>query len=380
MDDRTAALREADRRKDEFLAALAHELRNPLAALRAAAEVLQLKAVAGDARRSAQGVIDRQLQQVTRLIDDLLDVSRITRDRLQLRTGRVELERAITSAVEASQPGIDQRRHSLTVTLPPHPVYLRADLVRLSQVFSNLLDNAAKYTESGGRIRLTAETDGDQVVVRVRDNGVGIDRDMLPRIFDLFMQVETSPDKVHGGLGIGLTLVRRLVELHGGTVTGTSEGRGRGAEFTVSLPVLSGPVTAEVPLEPEPQTEADPSLRVLIVEDNQDAAEMLTVMVKAWGHDTRVAYDARSALDQAGRLRPHVILLDIGLPQLHGYQVAGKLREQPWGRDALIVAVTGWGQESDRHRSRVAGIDHHLLKPVDPAALKKLLAGFKPRT
>jgi signal transduction histidine kinase len=379
--ERTAALREADRRKDEFLASLAHELRNPMAALRSAAEVYRMRAPAGVELEAPQGVIDRQLRQMTRLLDDLLDVSRITRGQFGLQRGRVELSRVIQAAVETSRPALEQRGHILSVSLPVEPVYLDADQARLSQVFANLLDNAAKYTEPGGRIRVTAEVTHGAVFVRVADSGIGIARDALPHVFDLFYQSEgRTTTWTPGGLEIGLTLVRRIVDLHGGHVTSHSDGPGRGSEFVVRLPTLGDM------RQPQPEREsADPveplhPLRVLIVEDNRDAAAMLDVLLKEWGQETRVTHDALIALEVAGQFKPHIVLLDIGLPQLHGYEVARRIRQDAWGKRALLVAITGWGQEADRQQSKAAGIDFHLVKPVDPAALRTLLAGYQPRS
>ncbi len=382
VEERTAALQDADRRKDEFLAALAHELRNPLAALHAAAEVLRIKTPPGFGLDGPQGVILRQLRQMTRLVDDLLDVSRITRDKLVLKQGAVDLSKVIADAVETSRPMIEQRHHTLHVHLPAEPVTLQADLVRLAQVFANLLDNAAKYTEPGGRIELNGSRDGNEVVIRVSDTGLGIERETLPHIFELFMQAEKGSVHTRTGLGIGLTLVRRLVQMHGGSVEGFSEGPGRGSQFVVRLPMTAraaenGDATLTAPAVDEGVTQ--PSLRVLIVEDNRDAAEMLNIMLSTWGQETRVAYDGLAALDMAGQFRPQVVLLDIGLPELNGYDVARRIREQPWGRQVSLVAVTGWGQEADRQRSAAAGIDHHLIKPVEPTALKSLLNEVVPR-
>ena len=376
--DRTASLRDADRRKDEFLAALAHELRNPLAALRTASEVYRIKAPPGMGLEMPQGIFDRQLRQMTRLIDDLLDVSRITRNMLMLRKERIELHWVIAAAVETARPAITYKEHTLEVQLPDDPVEFDADPVRLSQVIANLLDNAAKYTEEHGTIRLAAEVQGSTLRLRVTDNGAGMEPEVLGRVFELFMQADPSPGRGHGGLGIGLTLVRRLVEMHGGNVTARSEGSGKGTEIEVTLPLLHDQAdTAHPDVHGETIT-LEQTLRVLIVDDNRDAAEALNVMLSAWGQTTRVAYDALAALDVAGKFRPDVVLLDIGLPRLHGYDVARRLRDQPWGRQVLIIAVTGWGQEADRQQSKAAGINHHLIKPVDPETLKKLLAEHMP--
>jgi CheY-like chemotaxis protein/two-component sensor histidine kinase len=309
---------------------------------------------------------------MVRLVDDLMDVSRITRGKVELRKERVQLSAVVDDAVETSRPLIDQMGHELTVRLPEHPVVVDADPTRLAQVFANLLNNAAKYSDRGGHIRLTAERQGSDVVVSVRDTGIGIPPDKLTSIFDMFSQVDRSLEKALGGLGIGLTLVRRLVEMHDGRVEARSEGVGRGSEFVVRLPVVVG---AAVP-QREQDEPAVPksSLRILIVDDNQDGADSLAEMLKIMGNDTATAYDGQEGVDVAGRLRPDVILLDIGLPKLNGYEAARRIREQPWGKHTVLIAVTGWGQDEDRRRSHEAGFDKHLVKPVDPTALMKLLA------
>jgi signal transduction histidine kinase len=377
--ERTASLSEADRRKDEFLAALAHELRNPLAALRTASEVVRIKSPKGIGLEMPQGIFDRQLRQMTRLIDDLLDVSRITRNMLMLRKERIELHRVLSAAIETARPAIEYKDHVLEVDLPKEPIEFDADPVRLSQVISNLLDNAAKYTDEGGQISLSAAVEGGNAIIRVRDNGAGMEPDVIARVFDLFMQANTAPGRGHGGLGIGLTLVRRLVEMHGGSVSARSEGTGKGTEIEVSLPLLHEQQDSATSMNTHGDTAAiEQTLRILIVDDNRDAAEALNVMLSAWGQTTRVAYDALAAIEIAGKFQPDVVLLDIGLPKLHGYDVARRLRDQPWGRQALLVAVTGWGQEADRQQSKAAGINHHLIKPVDPEMLRKLLADHRP--
>ena len=375
---RTGALKEADRRKDDFLAALAHELRNPLAAMRNAAEVIRLKAGGDNALSSPMGVMQRQLRQMTRLIDDLLDVSRITRDKLQLHRERIQLAVVINAALETSRPIIEQRQHQLMLQLPQRPVYVDGDQVRLAQVFANLLDNAAKYSEPGGKIRLHAEVSGPDVVVRVEDSGIGIEHGALPSVFEPFMQVAKT-GLAHSGLGIGLTLVKRLVEMHGGSVSGLSEGKGKGSQFVVRLPLARG--TADVPEAPRPLNQvALPRHRVMVVEDNRDAAKMLASVVEQWGQDVRVAHDAFEALKLAPGFKPDVVLLDIGLPQMHGYELARQLRDKVGGHRMLLVAITGWGQEADRQQSKAAGIDHHLLKPVDPDQLRGLLAEVSAET
>lgn len=373
--DRTAALEVANRRKDEFLAALAHELRNPLAPIRAAAEFMRLRGTAEPAVEHARAVIDRQVSHMTRLIDDLLDVSRITRDQLVLRTARIALADVVATAVETSRPIVEQRGHQLTVDLPDDVVCLEADPARLAQVLSNLLTNAAKYTPPGGRIRLSAAMDGPQLVVSVSDTGIGIPADMLPRVFEMFMQVDKALGRATDGLGIGLTLARRIVEMHGGTIEASSGGPGAGSEFTIRLPVLDRPTRS---LDPDDDLDIRPlpqALRVLIVDDNRDAAEMLAALLGAWGQQTHLAFDGRTALELGPAFAPDVVLLDLGMPHLDGYETARLMRATGWGARALLVAVTGWGQPHDRDRSQASGFDHHLVKPVAPSALRSLLEG-----
>ncbi len=368
------ALREADRRKDEFLATLAHELRNPLAPMRNALQVIQL--AGGDVAAVAQAreMMERQMRHMVRLVDDLLDVSRITRGKLELRKQRVDLAAVVRTAVEASRPLVEAAGHLLTITLPPQPVFVDGDPVRLAQVFSNLLNNAAKYTDRGGRIWLTAERQGSDAVVSVRDSGLGIPREMLGKVFELFTQVDHTLEKAQGGLGIGLTLVRRLAEMHGGSVEANSEGTGKGSEFTVRLPALFfAPARDERAAE-----ESTPSSRrrILVVDDNRDSAISLGMMLELMGNEVRTAHDGLEAVQAAEVFRPDVVLLDIGLPKLNGYEAARRIRGQPWGRDMVLIAVTGWGQEEDKRRSKEAGFNFHMVKPVEPAALEKLLAGL----
>jgi signal transduction histidine kinase/DNA-binding response OmpR family regulator len=367
-----AEIQEANRGKDEFLAMLAHELRNPLAPVLHSLHVLRL---GGEPRavELARDMIERQVRHMTRLIDDLLDVSRITRGKIRLQKRTVELAEVVGRAVDSSRPLIESRDHHLDVTLPHAPVHLVADPTRLEQVFANLLNNAAKYTEPGGLIRLSAECRGREAVVRVRDTGIGIPPQLLPRVFELFMQAHQNLDRAQGGLGIGLTLVRTLVEMHGGRVEAHSAGPGNGSEFAVHLPLPE-----EVP---EPVAEANPAgppalapLRVLVVDDNRDAAESLAMLLRLDGHEVRLAHDGPAALDAAGDFRPEVVLLDIGLPGMSGHDVARRLHGGHGGAPPLLVAMTGYGQEEDRRRSREAGFDHHLVKPVDPQVLRQLLA------
>jgi PAS domain S-box-containing protein len=370
------ALREADRRKDEFLATLAHELRNPLAPVRNALQVLRLRGEPTPELGWARDVIDRQVRQMTRLIDDLLDVSRIATGKLVLRKERVGLAAVVQGAVETSRPLIEEQGHELTVALPGEPVYLDADLTRLAQVLLNLLTNAAKYTDRGGRIRLTAGRQGGEVVVSVQDTGIGIPADKLPTLFAMFSQVEGSVARSQGGLGIGLCLAKRLVEMHGGRIEAHSDGPGKGSEFVVRLPLPDGAAAA-----PAPAGSSGPAagalFRILIVDDNRDGADSLAMMLQMLGNDTRTAYDGAEALSAAAAFRPDVILLDIGLPRLTGYEVCRRLRAEPGGAGVVVIAQTGWGQEEDRRKSHEAGFDHHLVKPVDPDALLQLLAGLR---
>jgi len=366
------ALREADRRKDEFLAMLAHELRNPLAPLSNALAIIKQTSGNGELIEQILPLMERQLAQLVRLVDDLLNVSRITRNKLQLRKEPVELTAVIQSAVETSRPLIEAMGHALTVSLPSALVHLEADLTRLAQVFLNLLNNAAKYSERGGHIWLTAECQATQVIVRVRDTGIGIPADRLASIFEMFTQVDCALEQSRGGLGIGLTLVKQLVELHGGTVEAYSEGPGQGSEFVVCLPVLTTRSQPEELLADNPSTPA-PKRRLLVVDNNRDAARSLALLLQLTGNEVHTAHDGEEAVAAASALRPQVILLDIGMPKLNGYDAARRIREQPWGKTVVLVAMTGWGQEEDRRRSSTAGFDHHLVKPVDLKALQSLL-------
>jgi PAS domain S-box-containing protein len=370
------ALQEADRRKDEFLALLAHELRNPLAPLRNGLEVMRL--ASGDASLVARSrdMMDRQLSHMVRLIDDLLDVSRISRNKMELRRSRVLLADVVSSAVETARPALEAAGHELTVSLPPEPIPLDADLTRLAQVFGNLLHNSAKYTERGGQIWLTAQREGDQVVVAVRDTGIGIPAFALPTIFDMFSQVDRSIERSAGGLGIGLALVKGLVEMHGGTVEAASPGPGQGSLFKVRLPVLKNRTesSAEAPAGGGTDS-AGSKRRILVVDDNQDSATSMAIMLQLMGNEVRTAHDGLEAVEVAEQFRPQLVLMDIGMPKLNGYEATRRIREQPWGRDMAIIALTGWGQEVDRARSKEAGCDGHLVKPVNMSDLEKLLAG-----
>jgi PAS domain S-box-containing protein len=366
------ALREADRRKDEFLAVLAHELRNPLAPVRNAIEILRASPAATPPLQWTHDVIDRQVRQLSRLVDDLLDVSRITSGKIELRRERIALSAAVRLALESSRPMIDRGNHELTLGLPAEPLWVEADLARLAQVISNLLNNAARYTRPGGHVWLTAERSGSTAVIHVRDNGIGIEPEMRTRIFDMFTQAAHPGSHLHGGLGIGLTLVQRLVELHGGTVEARSEGIGRGSDFVVTLPLAAVECANEPEMGEDERVPDREPRRILVVDDNRDAADSLCMLLKARGHEVRVAYDGLEAVGAAVAFAPDVVLLDIGLPKLSGYEAAPRIREAR-GEAVLLVAVTGWGQEEDRRRAREAGFDHHLTKPVDPAAIARLI-------
>ena len=375
------ALRETDRRKDEFLAMLAHELRNPLAPIRNAAQVLKLVGPADANQRWAREVIERQTQHLTRLVDDLLDVSRITRGKVTLQREPLNLTTIIHRAVETSRPLIDTRKHLLTITLPAEPLYVEGDLTRLVQVVGNLLNNAAKFTEEGGQIQLEVSQENGQAVIRVRDNGIGLTEDLIPHVFDLFTQADRSLDRSQGGLGIGLTLVRNLVEMHGGTVEAKSEGPGQGSEFTIWLPLMqeaTNEATGEANSDVLGSALPTPALKVLIVEDNVDSAEMMAFILKREGHEVRMSHDGLAALEAASAFRPQIVICDIGLPGMNGYDVAAQLREQADFIDTTLIALSGYGQEEDRRRSREAGFKHHLVKPVDPDALVALLDSLRP--
>jgi PAS domain S-box-containing protein len=376
-------VREADHRKDEFLAMLAHELRNPLAPIRNALHIMKQTGADAAVLERVREMMERQVQHMTRMVDDLLDVSRITRGKIELRKEVVDLASVVERTVEAAGPLIEDRRQELTVELPPEPVRLEADPTRLEQVLANLLNNAAKYTDHGGHIWLSARQEGGELVLRVRDTGVGIAPDLLGRIFEPFVQADRVLHQSQGGLGIGLTLVRRLVEMHGGSVTVSSAGPGKGSEFTVRLPALSpaqskrGAPAAGERSEP---VGAAPQRRILVVDDNVDAAESLAMLLRMAGHDVRVAHDGPAALTAVEADPPGLVFLDIGMPVMNGYDVAQRLRQQPGLKNLVLVAMTGWGQEEDRRRSKEAGFDHHLVKPADPDALQQLLAGERVRS
>lgn len=365
------------RRKDNFLAMLAHELRNPIAPIQNALEILRLKEKADPDLEWARGVVERQVQQLSRLVDDLLDIARISQDKMKLQLEAVDLKTIVARAAELSHPVIDARHHELTIELPPGTMPVWADVTRLTQVISNLLNNASKFTPEHGRIWLTVRQHDDEAIICLRDTGVGIPAAMLPKIFDLFTQVDETIERAQGGLGIGLTLVRNLVELHGGTVSVSSPGPGEGSEFTVRLPLLK-----EIPDQTHPpfhgpgkrQKSAAPSAcRVLVVDDNRDAVETLVRVLALWGHDARMATDAAAALDQAREFHPDVILMDISMPGVSGYDLARQIRKIEGLESVVLVALTGYGLEEDRRKSQEAGFDHHWVKPADPVALEQLL-------
>ena len=370
---RAEALRLADQRKDEFLATLAHELRNPLAPIRNALEILR---VAGDdpaKARDAREMMQRQLAQMVRLVDDLLDVSRITTGKLAVRPATLELQSVLRDAIEIVRPFLEQRRHKFDLVVPDEPIVVEGDRTRLAQVFSNLLNNAAKYTDPGGQILLSAAREGDEAVVRVRDNGLGLARESMGQIFEMFVQVDRTLERSQAGLGVGLTLAKRLVELHGGSIEAHSDGPGKGSEFVVRLPLTYARVSDRgMPAVPASES---PGRRILLADDNVDFAASLGQLLSARGHDVRIAHDGAEALRTAEQFRPEVAFVDIGMPKVHGYEVARRMRADPATARTLLVAVTGWGQENDRRRAREAGFDRHLVKPVDPEEIESILEG-----
>jgi PAS domain S-box-containing protein len=366
------ALQEANRHKDEFIALLAHELRNPLAPLRTALQVMQLAEGNPGKVARAREVMERQLGHMVRLIDDLLDVSRIGQHKLELRRATVPLLDVVNNAVETARPVIDAAGHALTISLPATPVYLDADPTRLSQVLSNLLTNSAKYTERGGSILLRAERRDGDVIVSVRDTGIGIPAEALSHVFDMFSQVDRGLERARDGLGIGLALVKGLVQMHGGTVTAESQGPGTGSTFTITLPVLPSS-TPSLDAPPQSPPLAVPSRRILVVDDNRDAADSMASMLELMGQEVQTVYSGAEAIAAAASFQPAVILMDIGMPGLNGYEATQQIRAQASGQSVKVIAVTGWGQEQDRTRSRDAGCDGHLVKPVDVAELESLL-------
>ena len=372
-----ARVADSDRRKSEFLAMLAHELRNPLATIRAGLQVQRLTGNDAQAANSVTELMERQVGHLVGLVDDLLDVNRIGRGKIELRRARVELATVVNAAVETARSLIERRGHELILAVPPEPIWLNADPLRLAQVVGNLLNNASKFTEHGGCIRLTVALQGGEAIIRVRDNGAGIAADQLPFVFDMFMQAEVAIERSGTGLGIGLALVKNLVELHGGTVEAHSAGVGHGSEFVVRLPITHDALQQLRPNTPPHEKLATMTARrVLVVDDNQDAAESLAMFLKLTGHDTHIAHDGLEAVEKAEQLSPDIILLDIGLPKINGFEAARRIRAQSREKKLVLVALTGWGQDADRQKSREAGFDAHVVKPIDPDALTSLLSEF----
>jgi PAS domain S-box-containing protein len=371
------ALREADRRKDEFLALLAHELRNPLAPLRNGLQVMRLASNDPQALSQTRAMMERQLGHMVRLIDDLLDVSRVSRNKMELRRARISLAEVVGHAIETARPQIDAAGLELTVSLPRQKIYLDADLTRLAQVVSNLLTNSAKYTERGGHVWLTAEQRPGELIVSVRDTGIGIPAEALPTIFDMFSQVDRSLERSRGGLGIGLALVKGLVEMHGGTVKAESPGPGKGSTFTVRLPTLESDPEPAPTAPREVKSATGTGLRILVVDDNRDSTLSMAMMLQLMGDEVRTAHDGVAAVQAAETFQPHVILMDVGMPRMNGYEATRRIREQPWGQTINIIALTGWGQEGDRQRSQEAGCNGHLVKPVSLPDLQELLTRLR---
>jgi CheY-like chemotaxis protein len=353
---------------------LAHELRNPLAPLRNGLQVMKLAKKDAGQVEQARSMMERQLGHMVRLIDDLMDMSRISRGKIELRKERVELAVVLQHAIETSRPLIEAGDHDLTISVPSQPIYVDADPTRLAQVFANLLNNAAKYTDQGGQITLAVQRKAGEVVVSVRDTGVGIPAHMLPKLFEMFMQVDRSLERSQGGLGIGLSLVKRLVEMHGGSVEAHSPGHGMGSEFVVRLPVVLTVARQQRDNDDEQEAGVTARCRILVADDNRDAALSLAMVLNLMGNQTQTAHDGLEAVDLASAFRPDVVLLDIGMPKLNGYDAARRIRQEPWGKNMVLVAVTGWGQEEDKRRSQEAGFNLHIVKPVDPAVLETLLA------
>jgi signal transduction histidine kinase len=375
----TEALKDADRRKDEFLATLAHELRNPLAPIGNGLKVLRMSPDE-DVAHQVQEMMERQLNHLVRLIDDLLDVSRVSQGKIDLRKEQITVQAALQAAIEASRQIIEERKHTLTLQVPDEPLWLNADLTRMAQIISNLLNNSAKYTPEGGKILLSIRQANNEIIISVSDNGLGISRDMLPKIFDLFTQVDVNLERTQGGLGIGLSLVKRLVEMHGGTIHAESKGINYGSTFIIRIPLMQPQAlkpgkknTATSESEAAPAT-----LRVLVVDDNIASAKTAGWMLEMIGHEYHLAHDGLEALASAVKLRPDVILLDIGLPGMNGYEVCRELRNNPLFKDTVFIAQTGWGQERDRKEAYAAGFDHHMIKPINFEQFSELLADIKP--
>jgi len=374
------AVQTPDRSKSEFLAILAHELRNPLAPIRNAVQILNRECALAPESQWALSAIERQVRQMARLIDDLVDVARITSNRFELRRERVDLASVLRLAIETSGTLLRAAGQEFTTVLPESPIYLDADPIRLAQAVSNLLNNAAKFTDRGGHIWLVVERNGSDAEITVRDTGVGISRAMLPHVFEMFTQGEQAHSRTLGGLGIGLTLVKRVVEMHGGTVAADSAGQNMGSTFVIRLPTLVDSSQRPQSKAEDPARMSPPSLRILVVDDNRDAADSLAMLLRTSGNDIRTAYDGAEAVQVANDFEPEVVLLDIGLPNMDGHEVAQRIRQEPWGRRTCLIAVTGWSDEADRARSRAAGFDHHLVKPLDTSHLAQLLGSVERST
>ena len=378
-----AQLRDAARRKDEFLATLAHELRNPLAPVRNAVQVMRLKGLSTPESKWGYELIDRQVQAMSRLIDDLMDVSRINQGKLELRRERVDVAAVFEAAVESTRPLIDECQHRLALSLPSEPLLLDADPTRMAQAFMNLLNNAAKYMDRGGLIEVAVRRVGDEVVLKIKDGGIGISVDRLDNVFEIFSQVESALARSRGGLGIGLSLTRRLVEMHGGSVTASSAGLGQGSEFEVRLPLALAAADAQgatsAAIEVKQAVAPAAGLRILVADDNEDAASTLAALLELMGHTVQYVNDGAAAVEAVPQFDPEVVILDIGMPKMNGYQACRLIRGLPGGAAMTILAVTGWGQPEDRRASSEAGFDHHLVKPVDPDTLAELLAAVQPQ-
>ena len=371
------ALRIADQRKDEFLATLAHELRNPLAPIRNGLQILKMSP-GNEQAEDIRDMMDRQLTHLVRLIDDLLDVSRVSQGKIELRIEHISLQDALKAAIEVGRPLIEAQKHHFTIDIPQEPLWLNADLTRVAQIVSNLLNNAAKYTEESGHISLAVNHDGQNAFIQVRDNGVGIPPDMLPKVFELFTQVDQNLERSQGGLGIGLALVKRLAEMHQGDIKVESAGLGKGSTFTLRLPLSMNEEHDKFSEMNNPEPDPATALKILIVDDNFPAAQTIGWMLELLGHQPTLAHDGPQALNQARAIRPDVILLDIGLPGMNGYEVCRTLRQDPLFNNTLMVAQTGWGQEKDKQQARDAGFDHHFIKPMSFEDFSGLLANIKP--
>jgi signal transduction histidine kinase len=377
--ERTQALHEADQRKNIFLATLAHELRNPLAPIRTAARLLESPSMSHMELQRSRAIIARQVTHMATLLDDLLDMSRFSSGEISLRKVDISLQQVLDAAIETAQPVIDAKKHGLQIEVPSSPVILHVDPIRLSQVVSNLLTNAAKYMDPGGQIVLGCRAEAAALEIFVRDTGIGLEPEMRTKIFDIFVQAESAKERAQGGLGIGLALVKALVELHGGDVSVQSNGRDQGCQFTVKLPHAIVPEPHEAGGEAgDADAPRGPASRILIADDNHDAAEALGMLLQMAHHDVHIAGDGAAALELAERVRPHAAILDIGMPGLTGYEVAERIRAEAWGRGMLLIAVTGWGQKSDKEKAHLAGFDHHLTKPMDPTELEQLFAASLP--